>query len=70
MTVMKMEVVTVPGVHHFHFASQPPVVISCNDDWLAQHSNRFQQLGRFLRGGLIVDEIAKNNQTGRLVFVD
>ena len=70
MPMMKIETLGLPRFEQLKFTAQLSVVVSRHDDRLAKIPNPFEQLTRFNRGGLVVHQIAENNQTARPIFRD
>ena len=70
MAMMKIEMLGFPGLHHFNFATQLSIVIPRDDDRLAVRGEILQKFGGFRRGGLIVNEVAEDNQSARPIFID
>jgi len=69
MTVMEMEPIRFERVDQFNVTPQLPVVVASHGNHLTTIGEVAQQLGSLSRRCLVMDEIAKNNQPLRLVFV-
>lgn len=69
MTMMKLETLGFPRLHHSNFAAHLPVVISGHNNRLAASSEVAQKSGGFGRRRFIVDEVAEDNQLARPIFI-
>ena len=69
VAVMKMKLRGLECVDHFYMAAQLPVVVPGNDHNFATRREIPQQLRNFARRGFIVDQIAKNNEAFRRIFI-
>lgn len=70
MPVMKIKLIRFNRVEHFDFSAQVPIVISGNYDDLASFRETAKQLGRFAPCRLIVNQIAQNDETARLILTN
>ncbi len=61
MAMMKIKAVGFPGLHHFDFTAQLPIVIPRDDNRLAVRRQVLQKPGCLRRGGLIVDQVAEDD---------
>ncbi len=70
MSVMKMKTSGFPGFEPFHLAAKLPIMISRDQNRLAEFPDSLQQLARFHGSGSIVHEIAQNYETVRAILID
>ena len=70
VTVVEMKLRGLKRVDHFDLAAQLPVVVPGHDHDFATRREIAQQLRRFARRGLIMNQVAKNNEATRRVFVN
>lgn len=68
VAVVKMELLGLQRINHFHRPAQFPIVVSRDDDNLATRRKLTQQLRRLPSRRFIVNQIAKNNEAARTVF--
>ncbi len=70
MTVMKMKAPGFPRLEQLDLAAQLPIVISRDHNRFAEILDSLQQLASFAGRGLIVHQIAEDNQTARPILID
>lgn len=69
MAMMKIEVVGFPGLRHLNLPAQLPIVIPRDNNRLAVPRQILQKLGGLWRGGLVVDQVAKDDELARPIFI-
>ena len=67
VSMMKMKTVRLPGISHRYCASQMTVVIAREKDQLGHAREPIDEISRFHRRCLVMDQIAEDDQVPRLI---
>ena len=69
MAVVKMKAIRLQKLNHFDLTMYLPVMISCYRHHVTPNRHVPEELGRFPRRGLIVNQIAEDDETPRCVLL-
>ena len=70
LAMMKIKALGLPRLNHFNVSAQLAIVIARDDNRFAMRCQISQKLRGFQSRGLLVNKVAQNDQTPRLVFIN